>query len=609
MSETPALDDIAQRLLRAQEELVVALRVGEATVPMPINALPQHEPSEAVTSWEAYRRRLDLANLASRLASDGAWETDAPAFQGVQQWVEIYWNIGRATEPPPRTAIAGDHFSPRSEAQLDAAAATRKLIVAAALHGAEAVARYATEFARHGMIETRSVHLLKGPPISEPKRLDDYCSLLPYRDALRLTAPPHPDETLPYPWPSEDADNVCALECASFERRTFHGIENELFTSPLLRYGVETLALMLGLVWGNGLRLFGSWSATPAAAKAALPFPMLTTGEGGRGTHRIELALQGWGPQSRQRPLAVAELAALMERYAALPYQFRRRMALALRRLRDSTERVDYEDRVIDMCIALEALFMDEEERQGHRKIIARRGSWYFADSVQERERTRSALEKFYDLRSSIVHGARPAVQPPTEEAMEEKRRDQLIAVVMDMARASLKDMVAEGTPVDWEKRQNSASIWRDPPRNESDIQSVKSDSLSWTVKEQKEIDRALESVWRPTVDKATPPPSGTGVNLYTGIHPEIIEEYRRKGGHYVIRHPARLYMAHPKWPKTASDPLDERTEYYCEKDVEKHMHLWREAAIEKRLSQFELPCRASLYHPKHREAWARPLQ
>ncbi len=298
-----------------------------------------------------------------------------------------------------------------------------------------------------------------------------------------------------------------------------------------------------------------------------------------------------------------------MEKYADLPDQSQRRLALALRRLRDSTERVDDEDRVIDMCIALEALFVDEGEYRNQRKIIARRGSWYFADSGREREQARRVLKDFYGLRSEIVHGSPPVGQTPREQAREEKRHAGLIAVVMEVVRASLKGMVAKGRPVDWEKSKAPASIRHDPPRDESEIPSVKSDSLSWSVKEQKEIDRALELEWRPTVDKAPPPPPGTDITIHHGLDPETVQECRRQGGHYVIRHPAVLYMAHPKWPKAASDPLDERTEYYCEKDVEKHMQLWREAATEKRLTQFELPCDASIYHPRHRRTWARPLQ
>lgn len=594
MNENRIADEICRVLLRAQDNLVITLEVRGATESIRMNALP------------ASFRGPFGDELARRLVNDGAWDTDAPAFQAVREWVESNWNTERVTKVPTGT-IGTTDFGSRSETQFDAVTATRKLILSAALHGAQAAATYASEFACHGMIEIRSIYLLKGPSISEPKPLDDYCCLLPYRDALRRVDPSHRFQT--NPWPSEGKDNVCALECTSFERRTLNGIENESFGSPLLRLGPETLTLMLGLVWGNGLRVFGSWCGTPAPVAATLPFPSWTLLGSGKSIDRIELSFQGWGPKSRQRPLAIAELAELMERYADLPDRSQRRLAVALRRLRYSTERVESEDRVIDMGIALEALFVDEGEYRNQRKIIARRGSWYFADSPQERERTRSSLKEFYDLRSKVVHGNADVLKKHREEVGQRSPIADLIAAVSEVIRAGLKDMIAEGRPEDWEKSKNGASIRHNPPRRNSEVRSDKSDSMSWTVAEQKEIDSALESAWKSTIENAPAPPSNTGVVIHYGLNPETVEECRRQGGHYVITHPAILYKVHPQWPKAASDPLDERTEYYCQKDVERHMQLWREAATEKRLSQFHLPCDAATYHPKNETAWARPLR
>ncbi len=591
MSETQTRHEIKQRLRCAQEELVPTAKV-------------QGETSEFL--------------------STNAWDTTAPAFQGVREWVAAHWALERATEPPLGTLITSD-FGRRSEERLDDTLATIKLVMAAAEHGADTVARYATEFASHGMVEECNICLLKGASISESKLLDEYCSLLPYRDALRQADLSCSDVT--NHWPPEGTDSVCALQYRRFERGTRSGKGSELYTSPLLRDGAETLALMLGLVWGNGLRVFCDWHATPAVVVATLPFAFSSLLQSER-TIQVKLPFSRERANAEQRPLAIKELAALIKRYATLPDQFCRRLALALRRLRDSTERVDYEDRVIDMCIALEALFMEADEHGYKKKIIAKRGSWYFADSVQERKRTRCVLNKFYELRSKIVHGDCSYSVAQTSE--ERKQHPELITCAMDVARVSLKDMIVEGKPVNWEKSKNEESIRHDPPRSESDIRSVKSDSLSWTVKEQKEIDCALESVGRPTVDKAPAPPLGKGGGILTryatgiygfrmmaagkggGIYTrygldyallkEAIEQCRRQGDHYVIGDPAVLYKAHPKWPKTASDPLDERTKYYCKKDVEKHMQLWRKAAVEKGLTYFYRPCKASMYLPGHQK-------
>ena len=579
MSSIPALDGIHELLVRAQRDLVVPLKVKRRTVSLPMHALP-----------ESYRRR----NLAIKLVGDGVWPTNAPALHAIQHWIGIHWNAERSTQQPPGTVLTHRFPAPQCEPRLDDAIASRKLVVAAAMYGAETAARCAVVFARYGMVETRTIHLLKGPLVDNPQRLDDFCSLLPYRQALRRANSFFDPGTLKSP--PEEAEGRCALECIHFTRPTPHpAFGDEWFGSGLTQDGAETLALLIGLVWGTGLRVIQSWRATARTVEAVLPYWLLSGGGGV--THPVELLPKGFPRLSKQRPLPVRELSELMGKLHGLASASRRRLNVALRRLRNACEKLDEEDRAIDLCIALEALFMEEGEWNGQRKIIARRGSWHFADSLQERQRIRDALKDFYELRSRIVHGNPATPQTPDEE----RRRSMLISEVLDFARTSLKTMIAEGRPQDWGQSTDHTTIRHDPPRDESQIPSVKSDSLSWTVKEQKDIDRALESAWRPSVDEASTLPPDTEFTIHHGIRQETVEEIRRQGRHCVIRHPAVLYMAHPKWPNAESDPLDERTEFYCERDVEKHMLRWMEAASNKRLDQFEIPWDASFFHPKYR--------
>ena len=277
---------------------------------------------------------------------------------------------------------------------------------------------------------------------------------------------------------------------------------------------------------------------------------------------------------------------------------------------RQHRERAEIEDSVVDVCIALEALFVDTKNEQQKRMLISRRGSWYFADSQAERDRTRDLLKEFYDLRSEIVHGDPPAAQTAREEAGAARQRRELTAKVLDLARASLKDMIDEGRPNDWKQSKQRASVRRNPPRTDSQIPSIKSDSLSWSLAEQKDIDRRLESVWRPAVDAAQPLSPGDGATNYGNFDPKSLAECRERGIECVVIHPARLYMAHPKWPKTASEPLDERVRYYCRMDVERHLALWRQAATAKRLTQFlVVHADSAVYHPSRRATWPLPLQ
>ncbi len=587
MSESTDLNEIHQLLGRAQRDIAVRLQMRNTTTSLPMLALP-----------DSFRRR----HLASNLIRRGEWPVHAPALQAIQQWVAAHWNADRPTPPPAGTVLTDKSLAPQCGPRLDDATASRKLVVAAALYGAETAAKHAVDFACHGMAQVRSIHLLRGPPLSTPKPLDAFCSLLPYREAVRRAESSFHDHVfraLP-----DGLNGICALECTRFARPAINpAYDNEWFGSRLFQDGPETLALVIGLVWGTGLRLTQSWHATPVAVEAVLPVDLHSIGGGGR-AHPVDLPPQGFPQPSKRRPLPTGELSELVDNLCGLPSQSRRRLDVALRRLRNASEKLDEEDLAIDLCIALEALFMEQGEWNNQRKIIARRGSWHFADSVQERQRVRDTLKEFYVLRSLIVHGNPAASQAPTET----RHRRALIDDVLDLARASLKAMIATGRPRDWTQSNNHRSIRHNPPRDESQILSVKSDSLSWTVQEQQEIDLALESVWRPTIDRAPTQPPDATCTIHQGIRAETIEQYRREGRHVVIRHPAVLYMAHPKWPKAASDPLDEHAQFYCESDVKRHMLRWREAASQKRLDQFEIPSDASFFHPKNRDRWPRPL-
>ena len=487
-----------------------------------------------------------------------------PAFQEVQGWVATHWDPERQTQPPAGTVSTGDVEGDLGEVQLDALTAACKLLVASAVHGTGIVSNLAIEFAAHGMIEVRSSYLLKGLPVSSPERLDDHCTLLPYREALQAVSAASAEQVSEQDlhWPSTGVDDVSVLEARSFERRSLTANLVERRESRLLQCGPETLALILGLVWGRGFRVFGGWNGVTEPVAATLPF-FHANASGGSWSRPALLTQAGFRRHSASRPLNVAELLELTGKYADLPEQAQRALSLTLRRLRDGTERIELEDRVIDVSIALEALFMAESEDWDQKKIVSRRASWYFADSHSEREHIRSLLKDFYDRRSAIVHGNTPGVLLWAEEG----QLATLTADVENVARSSIKDMISEGRPQNWEDSKDPKLIRHDPPRRETEILSVKSDSMSWAIADQTKIDQALEAVWKQEFNTVSAP---------TDTLPLVYE-----GDIYVMSLAFRLYMAHPRWPD-GGDPIDERTRYYCGSDVRKHLQRAREAAAKR---------------------------
>ena len=584
MNDTPHLTSI-------KEELALALRQ--------FLALPgtKKQSAGSLVRTQLEQKSRDMAE------NEQEWLTAVPSLQKLCDWIVIHWDTERQTQPPAGTVPSEDKWGSPGEAQIEPVTAACKLLLAADMYGAETVGKYAVEFSAHGMIEVRTFFLLKGLSVSNAKPLDDYCTMTPYREALekvKAAATAGYMEKDPY-WPPDSAEGICALEIRSFEHRGIAPNEFERRESRLMQCGPDTLALILGLVWGSGLRIFGNWRDVAEPVAATLPF-FRTTLQGGTGIGPVLLMPPGPRPYSMsRRPLNDAELIELMGKYVALSEPTQRVLNLAMRRLRDSTERKELEDRVIDLCIALEALF--SEGHESIRKAVSCRGSWYFSDSPLERTEVSNLLKKFYDDRSYIVHGN--ISKSLEKERIREQNRMALFAKADNVVRASLKSMISEGIPQEWEDSKDYKSIRHDPPRAETDIPSVKSDSLSWTVAEQNEIDRALEAVWRPTIDNAPEPAPNASFGSYGGVDRSRIKQFEQQGIYYIIAIPALLYMAHPKWLERANEPLDDHTRYYCERDVARHLDRWHEEAGAKKINLFDLPLEnATAYLPKHFDYW-----
>ena len=554
-----------------------------------------HDPSPPKSCQEA---RLEL----DRYMAAETWMTTETGFRQLQNWIETQWNTENEKQVPSGTVSTGDDWGRRSETQFDAPTATRKLITAAKLYGREQVAEFARHFAVHGMIETHWFYFLKGPPIEAAKQLDDYCTLLPYSEALPLIEAVSDPGDFSIEWPEPNADNVCALQERSFEHVGRQARDYGRYRSPLLKNGAQQLALLLGMVWGNGYRVLGNLRGVPAAAAATLPYRQAQGP--GAAIWPVALAMKGCGPPPQKRPLAVEELKELAVKYSIHSEQVRGRLERAMARLRNSVERFEEEDRVVDLAIALDILFMADVEQNAQDTLVPHRAAWFYADSENERRQTEELLANFYACHSEVVRGR--SFQVPGASISEQNA--DLLGNTENVLRSCLKTLIDKGWPDGWDEASDRSALRLNPPRPESKIPSVKSDSLSWSVEEQTDIDRALEAVWRPIVDKAPPPPSNMAATTVQTPAPSLIERYREKGIPYVVTHPARLYMAHPKWPKTTSEPLDERTMYYCERDVVRHTWQWRQTALSKGLVQFEEPTDGALYHPKDRDDWPQPL-
>lgn len=290
------------------------------------------------------------------------------------------------------------------------------MLLAAYVHGVDAVAKCALDFAGHGMIEHRHLLLFQGAQLSRSLKLDEYCTVIPYSEVFSTLNKASLLDVLdggsPWVWPPETTENLCAVDTTYYEFRHTRKSWNERYESALLREGVDTFAFVLGL----------------------------------------------------------------------------------------------------------EALFKEAHERFDHRKIIARRASWHFSDSTQERSRVRDQVKSFYDRRNAIVHGEAPKV---TNLERAEKLRRELMGID-DLVRASLKTIIRDKRPTDWRESQDHRTFrHNNPPRKKSGIPSWKSDALTERVSQDVSESSLTHghhfstsdglSRLHPSVRSDTPPPVGGG--------------------------------------------------------------------------------------------------
>ena len=587
-AETAA--EVTRLLERAFEGTHVGFRNAHGRPnPIPVSAVLPH--LMANDDWSIRYRIEQVANEAT------PWQ-HGPAFGDLQRWVERHLREPTEVHPPEGTVAFCGGSNYRPTRIVNAVVATRKLILAAAYYGTDEIGRLVVGFLGHGLVQADQFYLLKGFAIESRIKLDDYCTLMPYREMVHYLKRWHTG-TFFDKWPDEDA-NVCVLRATRFEDRFVDPPEEvgTAYGSPLLKHGADHLALLLSLAWGYGLNYFMSQDRVRPAVNASLPFDDLQGMSDGM-IRQTELLVIGFGTQDRRRPLPVSELSELAVAYLRHDEPTQRVLNVALRWFRESLTRTEPEDAVISQGVVLGALFGKPGERRDFKKRLSSRGSWYYADSLKERHDTRQLIQDFYDLRSRITHGGVVSNLPPS-----------LTEGISRVLRSSIKSMILHGRPSDWSDADGDGSIRHDPPRSEDVIPSDKADSLSWSVSEQKEIDRQLRRAWESTLAELPNRPADTGGSsiYYDRIPPEDMSRLQKFGIPYVFGDPAGLYMAHPQWPKQPSDELDDRTLYYCSQDIDRHLKSWEQAVLERGSDYIRVKNDAELYHPQHRDRWPQPL-
>ena len=97
----------------------------------------------------------------------------------------------------------------------------------------------------------------------------------------------------------------------------------------------------------------------------------------------------------------------LWRKYREINFLKDKALNIAIKRFNDSFTRRDVEDKIIDLMIAFEAMFLKKNEKMELTFKLSLRTAIFLEDVDAERENLFEFMKKAYDTRSDIVHGVK----------------------------------------------------------------------------------------------------------------------------------------------------------------------------------------------------------
>lgn len=153
----------------------------------------------------------------------------------------------------------------------------------------------------------------------------------------------------------------------------------------------------------------------------------------------------------------IDEAKCLYERLVGLYSNDREKLRIAIDRWIMSKTNRTYVDRMIDLGIALEALYITSKNDIG--KKLCHRASWYLAENATHQQELETEFEEIYDYRSKAVHEGK--LDEEVEIQGQRTPRSEFIESVQDRCRRSILRIIGDGKFPDWNTlRRDSQARW-----------------------------------------------------------------------------------------------------------------------------------------------------
>lgn len=115
----------------------------------------------------------------------------------------------------------------------------------------------------------------------------------------------------------------------------------------------------------------------------------------------------------------------LWRKYREINFLKDKALNIAIKRFNDSFIRREVEDRIIDLMIAFEAMFLKENEKMELTFKLSLRTAIFLEDVDAERENLFEFMKKAYDTRSDIVHGVKTKDKIKVKRSINAKEYDE----------------------------------------------------------------------------------------------------------------------------------------------------------------------------------------
>ena len=144
------------------------------------------------------------------------------------------------------------------------------------------------------------------------------------------------------------------------------------------------------------------------------------------------------------------EAKSLYKRLAEIPEATKEALRVPMDRWTKSTGQRDPADRMIDLGIALESLYLNDSGLQGELGFrLAIRASWHLGKDKAHRAKLMKDFRKIYDWRSRAVHSGNLEGKKD-KVASDPTKRDEFISHAQELCSESIKTIIRESNMPDW---------------------------------------------------------------------------------------------------------------------------------------------------------------